>query len=303
MAQAGWYSAPGEAGMLRYFNGERWTDHRQPAPEAESTPPAVNATVGMEARAPLAALPESRPSSPSVMTFAISMDEYEKQFEQLERAQFALEPATSFAPLGVQEEPEALQEPTFDAEWLTAPPPSMELELFIGGMRETQTGRDETADISAASVPRRRGFRGVVTGMVLSVVFIAAGVGLIVYTNQEVSVGVGEAATTGVVTDLGVIGGSSGSTCAPVATFAAGASFVTRAAAAVSPCPLSLGQSVNVVYSKADPGATGHIQIPDSILIWLWAIPIVGILAFGMFFIMTLVRAKGSQLAAPATRT
>ena len=303
MAQAGWYSAPGEAGMLRYFNGERWTDHRQPAPEPEPAPFAAQATAATEARASFADLPELRQTSSSLVTSAISMDEYEKQFEQLARAQFALEPATSFAPLGVQSEPEAPQQPTFDAEWLTAPPPSMELELFIGGMHDAQPDRDETADSSAVSVPRRRGFRGVVTGMILSVVFIAVGIGLIAYTGQQVSVGVGEAATTGVVTDLGVIGSSAGSTCAPVATFAAGGSFVTRAAAAVSPCPLSLGQSVNVVYSKADPGTTGRIQIPDSVLIWLWAIPIVGILAFGMFLIMTLVRAKGSQLAAPGPRT
>jgi hypothetical protein len=302
MAQAGWYSAPGEPGMLRYFNGERWTDHRQPAPEAESAPLAVSPTVPTEARTPVASLPELRPSSPSVMTFAISMDEYEKQFEQLERAQFSLEPATSFAPLGAEAEPEAPQEPTFDAEWLTTAPSSTELELFIGGLHDEQP-RVEAADNQARSVPRRRGFRGVVTGMILSVVFIALGIGLILFTSQQVIVGVGEAPATGVVTDLGVIGGSSGSTCAPVATFAAGGSFVTRAAAAVSPCPLSLGQSVNVVYSKADPGTTGRIQIPDSVLIWLWAIPIVGILTFGMFLIMTLVRAKGSQLAAPAART
>jgi hypothetical protein len=284
--------------MLRYFNGERWTGHRQPAPAVESAPATASSTAGT----PVASLPELQPSSPSVMTFDISMDEYEKQFEQLERAQFSLEPATSFAPLGFQAEPEVPQESTVNADWLATVTPSTELELFIGGLHDERP-RGEAADDSARSVPRRRGFRGVVTGMILSVVFIALGIGLIVFTSQQVSVGVGEAAATGVVTDLGVIGGSSGSTCAPVATFAAGGSFVTKAAAAVSPCPLSLGQSVSVVYSKADPGATGRIQIPDSVLIWLWAIPIVGILAFGMFLIMTLVRAKGSQLAALAPRT
>jgi hypothetical protein len=301
--------------MIRYFNGEHWTDHRQQAPEPEPSPFAALAPAA-EARAAFADLPELRQSSSSLVTSAISMDEYEKQFEQLERAQFSLEPATSFAPLGASFEPEPepelepgpgpelVHEPMANAEWLPTTSSSTELELFITGMHDEQSGQIETADNSAVGIQGRRpGFRGVVAGMILSLVFIALGVGLIVYTGQQVSIGVGEAATTGVVTDLGVIGSATGSTCSPLATFAAGGSFVTQASPAVSPCPLSLGQSVNVVYSMADPGTTGHIQIPDSVLIWLWAIPIVGILAFGMFLIMTLVRAKGSQLAAPGPRT
>src|SRR5665213_544630 len=31
-AQPGWYEAPGESGMLRYWSGDAWTEHRQPAP-------------------------------------------------------------------------------------------------------------------------------------------------------------------------------------------------------------------------------------------------------------------------------
>jgi hypothetical protein len=36
--QAGWYRAPGEEGLLRYWNGTIWTDHRQPDPAAVVTP-------------------------------------------------------------------------------------------------------------------------------------------------------------------------------------------------------------------------------------------------------------------------
>lgn len=37
--QAGWYHAPGESGVLRYWNGSTWTDHRQPVPVAVSPVP------------------------------------------------------------------------------------------------------------------------------------------------------------------------------------------------------------------------------------------------------------------------
>jgi hypothetical protein len=36
--QAGWYKAPGEDGLLRYWNGTEWTNHRQPVPEATAPP-------------------------------------------------------------------------------------------------------------------------------------------------------------------------------------------------------------------------------------------------------------------------
>jgi hypothetical protein len=36
--QAGWYRAPGEEGLLRYWNGTIWTDHRQPDPAAVTAP-------------------------------------------------------------------------------------------------------------------------------------------------------------------------------------------------------------------------------------------------------------------------
>jgi hypothetical protein len=36
--QAGWYKAPGEDGLLRYWNGTEWTKHRQPVPEAIAPP-------------------------------------------------------------------------------------------------------------------------------------------------------------------------------------------------------------------------------------------------------------------------
>ena len=40
--QAGWYRSPGEEGMLRYWNGTIWTDHRQPDPAAAPlSPPSI----------------------------------------------------------------------------------------------------------------------------------------------------------------------------------------------------------------------------------------------------------------------
>src|SRR5262245_47059322 len=37
-AEAGWFDDPENPGMLRWWDGERWTDHREPRPEARPQP-------------------------------------------------------------------------------------------------------------------------------------------------------------------------------------------------------------------------------------------------------------------------
>ena len=39
MPEAGWYDDPENAGQLRWWDGSRWTEQRQPRMDAEDTPP------------------------------------------------------------------------------------------------------------------------------------------------------------------------------------------------------------------------------------------------------------------------
>ena len=79
--QAGWYNAPGEAGLLRYWDGSVWTGHRQPIPAPQPPVPVVEPTPVVE----------SVPSEPDW-----SMDQFEKQFHQ------PATPASDFSdPFGV----------------------------------------------------------------------------------------------------------------------------------------------------------------------------------------------------------
>jgi uncharacterized membrane protein YhaH (DUF805 family) len=61
MPEAGWYDDPENAGQLRWWDGSRWTDQRQPRRDAEDTPPPP--PVPGSAVGP-ASMPSSPPSSP-----------------------------------------------------------------------------------------------------------------------------------------------------------------------------------------------------------------------------------------------
>jgi hypothetical protein len=37
--EAGWYDDPDDARLIRYWDGERWTEHRRPAAETVLTGP------------------------------------------------------------------------------------------------------------------------------------------------------------------------------------------------------------------------------------------------------------------------
>ena len=114
--QAGWYPAPGEEGLLRYWDGATWTNHRQPRPDQVPAAPAEAVTPiepELADDAPLDdASIEPTPADPEPVAVAISAStadapvltdpsasgmsatelaiiEFEKQFERQEAEAFA----------------------------------------------------------------------------------------------------------------------------------------------------------------------------------------------------------------------
>ena len=116
--QAGWYPAPGEAGLVRYWSGTEWTEHRQPMPETapsavEKVTPAVDAVVAAPQVVPLTSEPEPVAEAPAVeptrelSATELAMIEFERQFER--------QSAAEFAHANTQPSPTFAAEPTFAA--------------------------------------------------------------------------------------------------------------------------------------------------------------------------------------------
>jgi hypothetical protein len=256
--QAGWYHAPGEEGLLRYWNGAVWTEHRQPVPVPEpmSEPD-----------------PAPAPAQPAEPDW--SMDQFERQFDsvnqsvwiapvpQLAASRFA--PQQTVAAAAVKFAPSA---PAAPAEEVQDPAP---VASQPAGPRPDRMGV-------------LRAFAGVVTGLAL----ILIGAGLIVVLGLLSPAGTGQAQTMGIVTSLGSASGA----CSPIAHFAgAGGSFSTTTPAAMSPCPFGLGQTVEVVYSTANPSSSGRILVPGLLQQYAWAIPVLGVVVFLVSIVIFLIRA------------
>ena len=62
MPEAGWYDDPENAGQLRWWDGSRWTEQRQPRMDAEDTPPPPPPSAPPAAGSAVG--PASMPSSP-----------------------------------------------------------------------------------------------------------------------------------------------------------------------------------------------------------------------------------------------
>jgi Protein of unknown function (DUF2510) len=211
--QPGWYRAPGEDGMLRYWNGTLWTNHRQPAP----------------APAPAQVSVAAQPS-------------YQPQW------MFAPAPTPQFAATALADEP-------------TVPPPVAQLPNPLA-----DSGRN------------RRRVVGALRGMLVGVVILIIGFAVIGFMGATNSPGTGEVKASGIVTSLGA---TSGNACWPIATFAVtGKSYTANSSVGISPCPVGLGQTVDVVYSAANPASNAHIEIGTGITQFLWVLPALGALLF-----------------------
>jgi len=134
---------------------------------------------------------------------------------------------------------------------------------------------------SIAPAKKKRSSGGAI-GMVIGALVIIAGLGVFGYLAYQAAPEAGEAIATGVVTDLGASTLSSGdTTCAPIARFAVlGKSYTAQTSVAVSSCPVSLGQTVNVIYDTKAPSTSGRIQVAGPFALLVWLIPLTGLIVF-----------------------
>jgi hypothetical protein len=141
----------------------------------------------------------------------------------------------------------------------------------------------------ALVAPDRQRVASAARGMGIALLAILIGIGAMVFFSTQSLAGPGELKTTGIVTSLGPTAGNS---CTPIARFAAGGQSLTaNASAALTPCPVGLGQDVDVIYSASDPASSARIQLGSSITQYLWVVPVLGLLFFIGSLITFVVRA------------
>jgi hypothetical protein len=347
--QAGWYRAPGEEGLLRYWNGTAWTPHRQPMPDA--TPPAQPSLAEAEA-APVE--PVVAPSvAPTPIVESDPMAEYERQFTStgsdvsdeayvpvaqpalVPAAEPALTPAAQPAftpalqssfftqPAFVEHDfsprltpvvsPEGPTLQTPDRLELGAPPapvsagaattaePETGLQHLLTevrtaaenphaqGIGEELGGAALAADGLIGFGRNRTGIFGALKGMGTSLVIVIIGLAVMGFLASNNSTAAGEVRGSGIVTSLG---STSGNSCTPVARFAvAGKSYSADSKIGISPCPVSLGQTVDVIYSSSDPASDARVEMGTSVTQFLWLIPVLGGVGFLASLFTFIVRA------------
>jgi hypothetical protein len=298
--QAGWYRSPGEEATLRYWNGTAWTHHRQPDPAAQP------------------------PSSPRLLAEDPDpMAEYERQFETRSPSAFDLQgfdlgahplevPEAVSVPVASQSTEFGSQRSTFAARPFpprpeTVAPPSLgPIALGPAAPHPTAATADAApapiivpSDHSAVGVPpNRKAVLGAFRGMVLALLVILIGIGGMAFFGAQSQAGAGEVKTIGIVTSLG---STTDNSCTPIARFAVkGKSFTANSNTSITPCPVGLGQDVDVIYTSADPAAAARIELGGSFTQYLWLLPLLGALLFLASLTTFIVRAgsvaKGVRL-------
>jgi hypothetical protein len=263
MAQAGWYSAPGEPGMLRYWSGEVWTDHRQPAPVLVPDVSRAADPYGTAAQTTFAGGgPAQTPTS--------------SHFRETTNVGFTVN--------GIPVGPGALSQL-----------PDLDDVRDIGF---TLANRMHEAQDAASAQPRATALRGAVRSMVVGLILIGIGAALILFFSQQEHVGAGEASVQGtVVSHLGV-----GSECAPRVQFTVdGRSYLALGGVGGSCSTDLVGSNVTVIYSVADPASTGRYDFGNPTEPLLFGFPLLGLVVFvsGLIsFVVRLLRRR-SQFAQP----
>lgn len=155
----------------------------------------------------------------------------------------------------------------------TAPPPQL-----------LDPAPDSAGDpaLSRSIAPRKKRTSGGARGMIIGAIVIVLGLGIFGYLTYQAMPEPGEGIADAVVTDLGASSSSNGGqTCAPVARFAvAGKSYTASTSTAVTSCPVSLGQSVKVIYDVKAPSTSGRIQVAGPFANLVGLIPLTGLIVF-----------------------
>jgi hypothetical protein len=335
--QAGWYRAPGEEGLLRYWNGTVWTDHRQPDPaavvaqEPEAPPVDLDPMAEYERQFATPSVPYSSFDRPSFDFDTHPFDEVPEPRRAVPsttpgtdvlvspaQPQYRPQGALTSAPVA----PAPVPEPEFAGKTASAPrslgpialgpavtptldAPETEFNRVYNEMAalavapapnlyaDSADSAEHVAPVAAPPslgvAPNRKAVLGAVKIMVAAVILILIGVGATVLTPLLNSPGEGEVRTNALVTSLGA---TTGNSCTPVARFAvAGKSYTANSSAAISPCPIGLGESVTVVYAAANPASAARIEVGSSVTQYLWLISIVGGLVFVAGLIIFIIRA------------
>jgi Protein of unknown function (DUF2510) len=332
--QAGWYRAPGEEGLLRYWNGTIWTDHRQPDPAAVVSPEPLVPSADLD---PMAEYERqfATPSAPYSSFDRPIFDFDEQPFEEsaprpavtpsapgtdvtvsTPQPQYRPQGALTSAPVAPVPEPEFAGKaataprslgpialgPATPAVSPTLDEPESEFDRMYSEMSALAAAPApnlyaEPAEQVAAVVPsapmavapNRKAVVGAMRIMIIAVILIVVGIGATVLAPIFSAPGAGDVRTNALVTSLGT---TTGNSCTPVARFAvAGKSYTANSSAAISPCPIGLGESVNVVYSAANPASAARIEVGSSVTQYLWLISIFGGLTFVVGLIIFIIRA------------
>ena len=150
------------------------------------------------------------------------------------------------------------------------------------------------APVVTPEVRKRRSLIRAARGILVGVIIILLGVGGMYYLSlSSGAVAAGHVKTVGIVTELQ----STSQGCVPSARFAAvGGSFIAHSAGTLTPCPFSLGETIDVSYAKGSPSSTGQIIVPDPLLQYVWGVPAIGGVVFLASLFIFIMRA-GSIVA------
>ena len=270
--QAGWYNAPGEPGLLRYWSGEAWTEHRQPVP---ASVPVVEAPALVAV-----ASPASRPDagedpygSSSAAAWSPSSSSPTQPSHFQTGAGVGVNLSIDGIPVGA----------------LTHLPDLTEVTQALASA-------SRQARVNAATQPRSTALTGAVKGMVTGLVIIVLGVALVLFFSAQNSVHAGEVKTSGTVSSHSGFGSS----CVPVVEFTVDGTTYRASDGTGGSCTSDfVGSSVDVIYSAADPEHSGRYDFGNPIESFDILLPVLGIVIFvssAAAFVVRLFRRR-SQFA------
>lgn len=311
-APPGWYPSPDASGADRWWDGAQWTGHVRPtvadAPAPQAATPIVSqyaaafeATNTVPPRGGIAGaigglgqqyLPAAVATSPQPGSTFVPQPHAPTDAQPSGAAAQQTDVAEALRPAGAATlqtygytAPQPYGAPVPQPYGTPVPQPyapSGVQPYGAGGVSFGAFGSPQAqgvADVLEAVAGNRRG-GGVANGLKaigIGLVFLLVSVFFLVPELMSARAGAGEASTSGTVVDLHESRDSDGTRmCSPEVTFVvAGTSYRAQAHYSSSSCP-SVGSSIGVIYTTADPS---DARVPESagILLLLSLFPVVGV--------------------------